>query len=88
MEPLNSVIMYDEKTGTSKKLPSLNHKRIGSVAVATGNEIIVSGGYDSETQTHLDSVEYFDLKEGSAWREMSPKATKRAYVTAVLKPIQ
>ena len=39
-QTLNSVVMYDVKTGKIKMLPCLNHKRASSVAVITGNVII------------------------------------------------
>jgi uncharacterized coiled-coil protein SlyX len=85
-QTLNSVVMYDVKTGKIKMLPCLNHKRAGSAAVITGNVIIVMGGYDFETKTHLSSVECLDLSS-NVWRELSPMKTKRAWATAVIKPI-
>ena len=85
-QTLNSVVMYDVKTGKIKMLPCLNHKRAGSAAVITGNVIIVMGGYDYETKTYLSSVECLDLSS-NVWRELSPMKTKRAYATAVIKPI-
>jgi N-acetylneuraminic acid mutarotase len=39
-QTLNSVVMYDVKTGKIKMLPCLNHKRASSAAVITGNVII------------------------------------------------
>jgi hypothetical protein len=85
-QTLNSVVMYDVKTGKIKMLPCLNHKRAGSAAVITGNVIIVMGGYDFETKTCLSSVECLDLSS-NVWRELSPMTTKRAWATAVIKPI-
>jgi N-acetylneuraminic acid mutarotase len=85
-QTLNSVVMYHVKTGKIKMLPCLNHKRAGSAAVITGNVIIAMGGYDYETKTFLDSVEYLDLST-NVWRELSPMTTKRNAQTAVLKPI-
>ena len=85
-QTLNSVVMYDVKTGKIKMLPCLNHKRAGSAAVITGNVIIVMGGHDYETKRYLKSVECLDLSS-NVWRELSPMKTKRAYVTAVIKPI-
>jgi hypothetical protein len=82
-QTLNSVVMYDVKTGKIKMLPCLNHKRALSAAVITGNVIIVMGGYDFETKTYLNSV---DLSS-NVWRELSPMTTKRGYVTAVVKPL-
>ena len=85
-ETLNSVIMYDVKTGKVKMLPCLNHGRSGSAAVITGNVIIVVGGHDYETETWLNSVEYFDFTTNK-WKELSPMNTARGFPTAVLKPI-
>ena len=83
---LNSVMMYDVKTGKVKMLPSLNHKKGLSAAVITGNVIIVMGGYVYETKTFLNSVEYLDLSS-NVWRELSPMKTNRSAATAVTKPI-
>ena len=85
-QTLNSVVMYDVKTGKIKMLPRLNHKRAGGAAVITGNVIIVMGGYDYDTKTRLDSVEYLDLNT-NVWRELSPMTTKRSHATAVMKPL-
>ena len=86
VETLNSVVMYDVKTGKVKMLPRLNHKRAGSVAAIIGNVIIVMGGYVYETKTFLNSVEYLDLST-NVWRELSPMTTKRSFGTAVMKSI-
>jgi hypothetical protein len=85
-QTLNSVVMYDVKTGKIKMLPCLNHKRAGSTAIITGNVIIVMGGYVYETKTYLSSVECLDLSS-NVWRELSPMTTKRGDVTAVVKPL-
>ena len=85
-QTLNSVAMYDVKTGKIKMLPCLNHKRAASAAVITGNVIIVMGGYVHETKTFLNSVECLDLSS-NVWRELSPMKTKRSAATAVVKPI-
>ncbi len=85
-QTLNSVVMYDVKTGKIKMLPCLNHKRASSAAVITGNVIIVMGGYDYETKTYLNSVECLDLSTHE-WRELSPMTTKRTGLAAVLTPV-
>jgi hypothetical protein len=85
-QTLNSVVMYDVKTGKIKMLPCLNHKRVSSAAVITGNVIIAMGGYVHETKTRLNSVECLDLSS-NVWRELSPMTTKRSNATAVLKPL-
>jgi N-acetylneuraminic acid mutarotase len=86
VQTLNSVVMYDVKTGEIKMLPCLNHKRAGSAAVIAGNVIIVMGGHDYETKTQLSSVECLDLSS-NVWRELSPMKAKRAWTTAVMKPL-
>ena len=83
---LNTVMIYNVKTGKIKMLPCLNHKRALCAAVITGNVIVVMGGYDYETNTRLNSVEFLDLST-NVWRELSPMTTKRAGLSAVLKPI-
>jgi N-acetylneuraminic acid mutarotase len=85
-QTLNSVVMYDVKTGKIKMLPCLNHKRASSAAVITGNVIIVMGGFVYETETYLNSVEYLDLST-NVWRELSPMTTKRGYASGILKPV-
>ena len=85
-QTLNSVVMYDVKTGKITMLPCLNHKRAACAAVITGNVIIVMCGHVYETKTYLNSVEYLDLNT-NVWRELSPMTTKRSHASAVLKPI-
>ena len=86
IQTLNTVVMYDVKTGRIKMLPCLNHKRAHCAAVITGNVIAVMGGYVYETKTDLNSVECLDLNT-NVWRELSPMTTKRSCLAAVLKPI-
>ena len=85
-QTLNTVVMYDVKTGKIKMLPCLNHKRAACAAVITGNVIVVIGGFVYETNTYLNSVECLDLNT-NVWRELSPMTTKRSSLAAVLKPI-
>ena len=82
-QTLNTVVMYDVKTGKIKMLPCLNHKRAGCAAVITGNVIVVMGGFVYETATCLNSVECLDLNT-NVWRELSPMRTKRNFATAVV----
>ena len=44
-QTLNTVVMYDVKTGRIKMLFCFNHKMLGCTAVITGNVIVVVGGY-------------------------------------------
>ncbi|XP_028406760.1 uncharacterized protein LOC114529191 [Dendronephthya gigantea] len=83
-ETLNTVFMYEVKTGKIKTLPSLNHKRAGCTAVITGNIIIVMGGCNYESGEYLNSVECLDLST-NVWIELAPMKKKRAWLTAVLK---
>ena len=85
-QTLNTVVMYDVKTGKIKMLPCLNHKRAGCQAVITGNVIVAMGGLVYETKTYLNSVECLDLNT-NVWRELSPMTTKRCFATAVVKLI-
>ena len=80
---LNTVVMYNVRTGKIKMLPRLNHKRAASAAVIVGNVIIVMGGYDYDNKTFLDSVEYLDLNLSDAWKELPPMTTPRGYASAV-----
>ena len=86
VQTLNTVVMYDVKTGNVKMLPCLNHKRAACAAVITGNVIIVIGGFVYETKTFLDSVECLDLNTND-WRELSPMTIERKFSTAVVKSI-
>ena len=84
-QSLDSVLMYNVKTGQVKMLPYLNHKRCGGAAVIAGNVIIVAGGYDYDTDTFLDSVECLELNSNiNAWRELPPLRHKRRHACAVL----
>ncbi|XP_046840076.1 kelch-like protein 18 [Xenia sp. Carnegie-2017] len=83
-EILDKVSMYDVKTGQTKMLPSLNHKRCACSAVIVGNVIVVVGGCDDES--FLDSVECLDMTT-NVWRELPPMLTKRSCPAAVVSPI-
>ncbi|XP_046841383.1 kelch-like protein 4 isoform X2 [Xenia sp. Carnegie-2017] len=83
-EYLDKVLMYDVKTGQTKILPSLNHKRCGCSAVIIGNIIVVVGGYDKES--YLDSIECLDMST-NVWRELPPMLTKRSFPAAIVSPI-
>ena len=81
-QTLNTVVMYDVKSGKIKMLPCLNDKRAGCAAVIAGNVIVVIGGFVYETKACLNSVECLDLNT-NVWRELSPMTTKRSFATAV-----
>ncbi|XP_046842514.1 uncharacterized protein LOC124436598 [Xenia sp. Carnegie-2017] len=63
---LNSVIMYDCKTGKITVLPSMLEKRWGCCAVITGDTIVVMGGVNVKGG-ELESVECFEMGSSSSW---------------------
>ncbi|XP_046855896.1 uncharacterized protein LOC124448998, partial [Xenia sp. Carnegie-2017] len=63
---LNSVIMYDIKTGKITVLPSMLEKRWGCCAVITGDTIVVMGGRNDKDE-ELKSVECFEMGNSSSW---------------------
>ncbi|XP_046842002.1 kelch-like protein 12 [Xenia sp. Carnegie-2017] len=65
-EKLNSVIMYDSKTGKITVLPSMLEKRQGCCAVITGDTIVVMGGVNDKGN-YLHSVECFKMGSSSSW---------------------
>ncbi|XP_046841951.1 gigaxonin-like [Xenia sp. Carnegie-2017] len=65
-ESLNSVIMYDNKTGKITVLPSMLEKRTWCCAVITGDTIVVMGGWDDKGEG-LKSVECFKMGSSSSW---------------------
>lgn len=82
-EALDTVVMYNAKTGKSNVLPSMKHKRAGCVAIITGNVIVVMGGYNSE-QSYLNSVECFNFVR-ETWQELPSMVEQRYRATAVTK---
>ncbi|XP_046842523.1 uncharacterized protein LOC124436601 [Xenia sp. Carnegie-2017] len=65
-ERLNSVIMYDIKTGKITVLPSMLEKRSLFCAVITGDTIVVMGG-ENDKGKELKSVECFEMRSSSSW---------------------
>ncbi|XP_046864603.1 uncharacterized protein LOC124459118 [Xenia sp. Carnegie-2017] len=66
-ERLNSVIMYDTKTGKITVLPSMLEKRSFCCAVITGDTIVVMGGLNDKGKD-LNSVECFKMGCSSSWK--------------------
>ncbi|XP_046864569.1 kelch-like protein 12 isoform X2 [Xenia sp. Carnegie-2017] len=64
---LNSVIMYDIKTGENTVLPSMLEKRHLCCAVITGDTIVVMGGSNDKGNYH-NSVECFKMGSSSSWK--------------------
>ena len=61
----------------------MKYKRsAGCTAVATGDVIVVMGGYDGRKT--LNSVECFDLIR-QVWEELPPMIEPRVWATAVVK---
>ena len=79
---MNTVIMYNVKTGQSHLLPPMRCKRCGCAAVVVGNNIVVLGGYDEKAQ-ELKTVESFDL-ERYTWQELPDMSEERYWHTAVV----
>ena len=80
---LNSVVMYDVKTGKNVFLPPMKYKRAACAAVMTGNVVVVMGGWNGEKP--LDSVEYFNL-DRYMWEELPPMTQHKSHTTALVKP--
>ena len=74
---LDSVIIYNTKTGNSHMLPPMLHKREGCTAVVIQNTIVVLGGYC------LKSVEGFSF-ESYSWEELPDMKEDRWYPTAAV----
>ncbi|XP_046864567.1 spermatocyte protein spe-26-like isoform X2 [Xenia sp. Carnegie-2017] len=64
---LNSVIMYDTKTGKITVLPSMLEKRSCCCAVITDDTIVVMGGLNDKGN-YLNSVECFKMGCSSSWK--------------------
>ncbi|XP_046841963.1 uncharacterized protein LOC124436079 [Xenia sp. Carnegie-2017] len=81
---LNSVIMYDSKTGKIKVLPSMLEKRLGCCAVITGQTIVVMGGRENLWEG-LKSVECFQMGSSSSWTYLpSMNESRRGAIAEVL----
>ncbi|XP_046841934.1 gigaxonin-like [Xenia sp. Carnegie-2017] len=63
---MNSVLMYDCKTGKITVLPSMLEKRRFCCAFITGGTIGVMGGLNDKGEK-LKSVECFDMVSSSSW---------------------
>ncbi|XP_046856527.1 uncharacterized protein LOC124449629 isoform X2 [Xenia sp. Carnegie-2017] len=66
-ETLNSVIMYDRRTGKITVLPSMLEKRSLCCAVITGDTMVVMGGVENLWKD-LKSVECFEMGSSYSWR--------------------
>ncbi|XP_046843155.1 kelch-like protein 35 [Xenia sp. Carnegie-2017] len=83
-EKLNSVIMYDSKTGKITVLPSMLEKRSFCCAVITGDTIVVMGGMNDK-YVDLKSVECFEMGSSSSWTYLpSMNEPRRAAIAEVL----
>ena len=79
---LNSVIIYNVKTGNSHMLPPMLHKRRGCVAVVIENTIVVLGGRD-ERSKDLKSAEGFSF-DRYTWEELPEMKESRSFATAAV----
>ncbi|XP_046841989.1 gigaxonin-like [Xenia sp. Carnegie-2017] len=82
-EKLNSVFMYDSKTGTITVLPSMLEKN-RCCAVITDDTIVVMGGMSDEGN-YLKSVECFKMGSSSSWTYLpSMNETREEAIAEVL----
>ena len=77
------VLMYDSKTGSTTKLPSMLEERSACAAVITGNTIVVMGGLGQSDRVR--SVEAFTLG-GYSWRYLPAMNDIRSGATATVLP--
>ncbi|XP_046843377.1 spermatocyte protein spe-26-like [Xenia sp. Carnegie-2017] len=84
-ESLNSVIMYDYKTGKIQVLPSMLEKRSGCCAVITGDTIVVMGGVNDKDEV-LKSVECFKMGSSSSWTYLPSMNEPRYAAIAEILP--
>ncbi|XP_046864610.1 kelch-like protein 12 [Xenia sp. Carnegie-2017] len=81
---LNSVIMYDTKTGKITVLPSMLEKRQWCCAVITDDTIVVMGGWNDKGN-YLNSVECFKMGCSSSWKYLpSMNKPRHAFIAEVL----
>jgi N-acetylneuraminic acid mutarotase len=78
---LNTVILYNVKTGQSHTLPAMGSKRLGCSAVVIGSKIVVTGGMDA--QGPVKSVEAFNFRSYS-WEELPEMSVARWFHTAAV----
>ena len=78
---LNTVIIYNVKTGQSHMLPPMKCKRYGCTAVVIENNIVVLGGSDELRK--LQSVEAFNF-ERYAWQDLPEMSRGRGWHTAAV----
>ncbi|XP_046864608.1 kelch-like protein 12 [Xenia sp. Carnegie-2017] len=84
-ERLNSVIMYDTKTGKITVLPSMLKKRSCCCAVITDDTIVVMGGWNDEVDI-LKSVECFEMECSSSWKYLPSMNEPRHVAIAEVLP--
>ncbi|XP_046842517.1 uncharacterized protein LOC124436599 isoform X1 [Xenia sp. Carnegie-2017] len=84
-ENLNSVIMYDSKTGEITVLPSMLQRRRWCCAVITGDTIVVMGGMNYKGR-HLKSVECFEMGSSSSWTYLPSMNESRSRAIAEVLP--
>ncbi|XP_046855894.1 kelch-like protein 12 [Xenia sp. Carnegie-2017] len=82
---LNSVIMYDIKTGKITVLPSMLEERYGCCAVITGDTIVVMGGKNDKWED-LKSVECFEMGSSSSWTYLPSMNESRVAAIAEVLP--
>ena len=78
---LNTVVIYNVKTGKSHMLPEMKCKRKRCAAVVSQNTIVVMGGRDEQGKI-LNSVERFSFNS-YLWEHLPPMIEARVNATAV-----
>ena len=81
LQILDSVVLYNVRTQTSRMMRKMKYKRRGAAAVMIGKCVYVMGGTD-EKGKDLKSVECFDIERNS-WRELPSMNEERYQATAV-----
>ncbi|XP_046863966.1 uncharacterized protein LOC124457820 [Xenia sp. Carnegie-2017] len=82
---LNSVNMYDIKTGKVTTLPSMMERRSMCCAVITGDTIVVMGGRNDKDES-LKSVECFEKGSSSSWAYLPSMNFSRFQAIAEVLP--
>ena len=78
---LNTVVIYNVKTGKSHMLPEMKCNRRFCAAVVSQNTIVVMGGRDEQGRI-LNSVEGFSF-DSYLWEDLPPMIEARVDATAV-----
>jgi hypothetical protein len=76
-----STEMYDPGRGTFHAGPRLDRPRIGHIATAVGNDVLVAGGWPGEGSVPTDTAELYD-SEQQAFVQVGEMTSRRGGLTA------